>query len=95
MSWVLFLSLPVLSAAYTWSFEQPPQQCGNVSIAVTGGGTPPYRVLIIPYGPTPLDNGIEVRRILDIPFPSGQTKVNFKLNWPAHSQLVAVVRCSV
>ena len=55
------------------------------------GGVPPYRLLVLPNGPTPLSSGVEVRRILDVPFPEGSRTVSFKLKYPAFSQLVAVV----
>lgn len=77
--------------AYTWTFKSPPQQCGNLTINVSGGGVPPYRVLIIPFGPTPLSNFVEARRILDIPFEGNSTELTFQLKYPQNSQLVAVV----
>jgi len=91
LSSVLF-SLPALSSAFTWSFNAPPQQCGNLSITISGSGQPPYRVLILPFGPSPLPNNTEVRKIIDQPFPSNTaTEVTWQLNYPANSQLVAVV----
>ena len=88
----LGLSLLPQANAYAWSFQQPPQQCTNLSIAVSGNdGQPPYRVLILPFGPSPLANNIEARKIMDVPFPSGQNRVQFQLNYPANSQFVAVV----
>jgi len=85
-------SLSTLSAAYTWSFNAPPQQCSNLTVSLTGsGGKPPYRILVLPSGPTPLKNNLEVRRILDVSFPSDSTAVTFQLKYPANSQLVAVV----
>ena len=85
-------SLSTLSTAYTWNFATPPQQCSNLTVSLVGsGGVPPYRLLVLPSGPTPLSSGVEVRRILDVPFPDGSTSVSFQLNYPANSQLVAVV----
>ena len=78
--------------AYTWSFQDTPTQCGNLTVAVSGSdGTPPYRILIIPFGPSPLANNIEARRIMDIPFSNSDTKVEFQLQYPGDSQFVAVV----
>ncbi|KAJ7512685.1 hypothetical protein B0H11DRAFT_2151564 [Mycena galericulata] len=84
------LSSPVLVSAYTWSFTSAPTQCGNVSISVSGG-TPPYQVLIIPYGISPLPNNIEARKIQDEPFPGLSSSISFKLNYPQFSQFVAVL----
>jgi hypothetical protein len=86
------LAFPTLSAAYSWKFEATPQQCSNLTISISGdGGKPPYRVLILPFGPTPLANNVEARKIADQPFMGNSTSVTFKLNYPANSQLVAVV----
>ncbi|KAF9467943.1 hypothetical protein BDZ94DRAFT_1210476 [Collybia nuda] len=85
------LALPTLSAAYTWNFKSLPQQCSNLTISISGsGGKPPYRVLVVPFGPTPLDK-VEARRIIDQPFPDNSNTVSFKLSYPADSQFVAVV----
>ena len=85
-------SLSTLSAAYTWNFATPPQQCSNLTVSLVGsGGVPPYRLLVLPSGPTPLSSGVEVRTILDVPFPDDSTTVSFQLKYPAFSQLVAVV----
>lgn len=46
---------------------------------------------MLPFGPTPLTNDVEVRRILDVPFPNDSATVSFQLKYPANSQLVAVV----
>ncbi|GLB42253.1 hypothetical protein LshimejAT787_1102680 [Lyophyllum shimeji] len=89
---VTLLALPSLTAAYTWKFESVPQQCSNLTISISGtDGKPPYRVLILPFGPTPLTNNIEARRIIDKQFPGDSTTLSFKLPYPANSQLVAVV----
>ncbi|KAJ7485360.1 hypothetical protein FB451DRAFT_1337599 [Mycena latifolia] len=87
---ILALALALLSSAYTWSFASQPTQCGNVSISVSGG-SPPYRVLVIPYGSSPLPNNIEARKIQDEPFPGTSSDLSFKLNYPADSQFVAVL----
>jgi hypothetical protein len=88
----LFLSFLPPSHAFSWSFVHAPQQCGNLSIVVNGtDGIPPYRVLIIPFGPTPLANAVEARRIMDVAFPGTANKVEFMLKYPENSQFVAVV----
>ncbi|TFK72491.1 hypothetical protein BDN72DRAFT_792505 [Pluteus cervinus] len=87
---LLAFSLPSASA-YSWKFQSPPKQCSNLTISIDGAGTPPYRVLILPFGPSPLPNNTEVRKIVDQTFPAGATSVSFQLKYPADSQLVAVV----
>jgi hypothetical protein len=77
--------------AYTWQFTSQPSQCQNVSIAVQGSGQPPYNLLLIPSGPTPLPNNIEVRTVQNISFTGTSTSLSFKLNYPENSSFVAVV----
>ncbi|KAF7318976.1 hypothetical protein HMN09_00233600 [Mycena chlorophos] len=77
------------AASYSWSFAKQPSQCGNVTINISGG-SPPYSVLIVPYGISPLPNNIEARKIQSIENQSSSS-ITFKLNFPANSQLVAVV----
>lgn len=77
--------------AYTWSFLDPPTQCGILSINISGSdGIPPFRVLIIPFGPSPLNN-VEVRNLIDMEFSANASQVQFQLPYPENSQLVAVV----
>jgi hypothetical protein len=84
---------PLLINAYTWQFTSQPRQCQNVSLAVQGsGGQPPYSLVIIPTGASPLPNNTEVRSILNIPFSGTSTTLSFNLNYPADSSFVAVVR---
>ncbi|KAG6856125.1 hypothetical protein H0H87_007280 [Tephrocybe sp. NHM501043] len=86
------LALPSFTTAYTWKFDSPPQQCSNLTVSVSGSdGKPPYRILILPSGPSPLKDNIEARTIVDQPFPEGASSVSFKLNYPANSQFVAIV----
>ena len=92
-SLTVILLFPLLINAYTWQFTSQPHQCQNVSLAIQGsGGQPPYSLLIIPTGPSPLPNNTEVRSVLNIPFPGTSTTLNFKLNYPGDSSFVAVVR---
>ncbi|KAI0792354.1 hypothetical protein C8Q75DRAFT_706106, partial [Abortiporus biennis] len=87
-----FLLLPSLSLAYSFEFTSIPRQCGNLSISLNGtGGVPPYRVLIIPVGPSPLPNNVEARRITQQNFTGSDTTVTFQLKFPTNSQFVAVV----
>ncbi|KAJ6470062.1 hypothetical protein C8R47DRAFT_1222691 [Mycena vitilis] len=85
---VLAAAPTLADAAYTWSFDSQPTQCGNVSITVSGG-SPPFSVLVVPFGSSPLPNNIEARKIQDETGTS--SKISFKLNYPANSQFVAVV----
>jgi hypothetical protein len=87
----LFL-FPLLANAYTWQFTSQPRQCQNLSLAVQGSGQPPYSLLIIPTGPTPIPNNTEVRLIQNIPFSGSSTTLSFKLDYPENSSFVAVVR---
>ncbi len=91
---LLLITLLLLRGAYayTWLFQDTPSQCGQLTVAVAGNdAAPPFRILIAPFGPSPLPNGVETRQILDIPFPGSQNEVQFQLTYPAGSQFVAVV----
>ena len=87
----LFFFFPSYTSAFTWQFTSEPRQCQNVSIAVQGSGQPPYSLLLIPNGPTPLPNNTEVRTIQNIPFSGSSTSLSFNLNYPENSSFVAVV----
>ncbi|KAH8987813.1 hypothetical protein EDB92DRAFT_1801048 [Lactarius akahatsu] len=86
-----FFFSPRYASAYTWQFTSQPSQCQNVSIAVQGSGQPPYNLLLVPSGPTPLPNNTEVRTIQNISFTGTSTSLSFKLNYPENSSFVAVV----
>ncbi|KAF8269218.1 hypothetical protein EI94DRAFT_1024014 [Lactarius quietus] len=77
--------------AYTWQFTSQPHQCQNVSISIQGSGNPPYSLLLIPSGPTPLPNNVEVRTIQNISFSGSSTSLSFNPNYPENSSFVAVV----
>ncbi|EKM58123.1 uncharacterized protein PHACADRAFT_139783 [Phanerochaete carnosa HHB-10118-sp] len=83
------LLLPTLSSAYSFNFGSTPEECEGLTISLTGSGNPPYSVLIIPFGPSPLPNNTEVRTIFQQSF-SG-TSTSFQLKYPQNSQFVAVV----
>ncbi|KAK2459885.1 hypothetical protein APHAL10511_008085 [Amanita phalloides] len=51
---------------------------------------PPYNVLVIPYGPSPLSSNVEVRSIIDVSF-KGNSTFEFPINYPANSKFVVVV----
>jgi hypothetical protein len=88
---IIVLLFPLLAHAYTWQFTSSPSQCKDVSIAVEGSGHPPYTLLLIPYGPSPLSNNVEVRTIRNIPFSGDGNTLSFQLNYPENSSFVAVV----
>ncbi|KIJ58893.1 hypothetical protein HYDPIDRAFT_33732 [Hydnomerulius pinastri MD-312] len=88
----LYLALSShLVSGFSFTFTSQPQQCSNLSLDITGSGKPPYSVLIIPYGPTPLPNNIEARTIVYQQFSGDSSSVSFQLKYPANSQFVAVV----
>jgi hypothetical protein len=74
------------AAAYSWDFDTLPAQCGTVTLTVSGGGTPPFRALVNPYGH--LDT---YRPTLDLPFNTS-TSLSFQLALPASSQFIVTVR---
>lgn len=83
--------LASLVSAFSFDFTSEPQQCANLSLTISGSGEPPYSVLIIPYGPSPLSSGVEVRTIISQQFPNDASSLSFQLKYPQNSQFVAVV----
>ncbi|KXN83142.1 hypothetical protein AN958_01813 [Leucoagaricus sp. SymC.cos] len=81
------------ASAYSWNFRSNPQQCQNATVELTGnGGQSPYRMLIIPFGASPLPNNVEARRISEQTFATGNERSgSVQINYPANSQFVAVV----
>lgn len=89
---VLYLALPAtVVSGFSFTFTSEPQQCSNLSLSISGSGTPPYSVLIIPVGPTPLQNNIEARTVVYQQFPGNSASISFQLKYPTNSQFVAVV----
>ncbi|KAI0090344.1 hypothetical protein BDY19DRAFT_887690 [Irpex rosettiformis] len=78
--------LPSLAAAYSFNIDNTPRQCQNLTISITGSGQPPYNLLVIPFGPTPLSTSKEVRRIIQRNFT--ENSVTFPLNYPVSSQFI-------
>ena len=87
----LFFSFFHHASAYTWDFTSQPIQCQSVSITIQGSGQPPYSLLLVPSGSSPLPNNIEVRNVQNISFTGTSTTVSFILNYPENSSFVAVV----
>lgn len=78
--------------AYDWKFNNAPSQCGSLSVSVSGtDGQPPYSLLLIPYGATPLAGNIEVRAVETYQFNGTTENLEFQMRYPANSQYVAVV----
>ncbi|KAI1788637.1 hypothetical protein LXA43DRAFT_629738 [Ganoderma leucocontextum] len=88
---VIAAELASFAAAYSFNIVSTPRQCENLTVQITGeGGQAPYSLLIIPFGPSPLPNAVEARRITNVPFNTS-TSVDFQLRFPENSQFVAVV----
>ncbi|TFK46843.1 hypothetical protein OE88DRAFT_1648334 [Heliocybe sulcata] len=86
---VLAALCPSLAAAYSFDITTTPRQCQTLDVSVTGSGSPPYSLLIIPFGPSPLQNNIEARTIVQQNFSGSST--SFQLKYPTNSQFVAVM----
>lgn len=76
-----------LSQAFSFSFSQKPTQCSTNDVTVDGG-TPPYRLVLVPTGP--LSDGPEIRTIVDEEF-SSSTFTLPPLNFPGRSNFTAVM----
>ncbi|OBZ67574.1 hypothetical protein A0H81_12403 [Grifola frondosa] len=88
----LLAFLPSLALGYSFNIASTPRQCQNLTIDITGtGGQPPYSALIIPFGPSPLANAIEARRITTVSFNgTNATSATFELKYPENSQFVVI-----
>jgi len=80
---------------FSFAFSNDPAQCQNLTVGIIGQGVPPYSILILPFGPTPLPGNIEARTIESHAFPGYSPSLSFKLAYPANSQFVAVVCPSI
>lgn len=87
LSLLLLLLSPLLATSYTFSMDDP-TSCGDLNFSVDGG-KPPYRALIVPAGPNPIN--VEVRYIIDHEFDGSSSSVQLK--YPAQSQFFVTVRC--
>ncbi|KAJ1311691.1 hypothetical protein OPQ81_010164 [Rhizoctonia solani] len=72
--------------AFNFTFLTIPAQCEELSIAISGG-TPPYRLLIVPIGQ--VLSGPEIRTIIDRNITG--TTDSFIFNYPAASRFVAMM----
>ena len=87
--YLLLLGLPSLAAAYSFNIDNTPRQCEDLTVSITGSGQPPYTLLVIPFGPTPLNTSKEVRRIIQKNFTDNS--ITFPLNYPVSSQFIVQV----
>ncbi|KZT23656.1 hypothetical protein NEOLEDRAFT_1069029 [Neolentinus lepideus HHB14362 ss-1] len=86
---VLVALYPSLAAAYSFDITSTPRQCQTFGVSISGSGSPPYSLLVIPYGASPLPNNIEARRIVQQNFTGSST--SFQLKYPTNSHFVAVM----
>ncbi|KAI0029127.1 hypothetical protein K488DRAFT_14057, partial [Vararia minispora EC-137] len=77
------------SSAFTWQFNNQPHQCQNLQLSASGG-SPPYSLLLVPFGPTVLPNNIEARSLQQIQF-NDSSSLEFQLRYPANETFIAVV----
>jgi hypothetical protein len=73
--------------AFSFSFSTKPTQCGSTTVIVDGG-TPPYRLVMVPSGP--LVNRPEIRTIVDQQFSSTSFTLP-PLAFPGGSNFTAVM----
>ena len=86
------LSQFTFSAAYSWKLDAAPTQCTDLSISITGtDGLPPYNVLVVPFGPTPFQDQIDVRGVIYKSFDGNSGSISLPINYPADTEFVAVV----
>ena len=82
---ILLLSLVALvtsADAFTFCFTSPPTQCNDTS-AIWEGGTPPYKLLLLPIGFLP--QGVERRVIFEKEVDQGN-EMTFKFPFPGDTR---------
>ncbi|GJJ15081.1 hypothetical protein Clacol_009356 [Clathrus columnatus] len=88
---LLLLSLiigPQLVAGYSFELTSSPTQCGQLHLNLTEGtGKPPYSVLVVPFGASPITP--EKRTVLSHSFNG--TSTSFQMAYPGNSDFVIVV----
>jgi hypothetical protein len=78
------------AAAYSFQITNSPTQCGELDLKITGSdGTPPYRALLLPTGPNPINR--EVRHVVAAPFNDTSSLKLPTLPYPEGAQFVVVV----
>ena len=83
---IIFSSAVV--SAFNFTFSSDPTQCSPLTVTVNGG-TPPYRLNLVPSGPMP-GGGDDIRKIVDEQF-SDKTFTLDALKFPASSEFFAMV----
>jgi SWI/SNF related-matrix-associated actin-dependent regulator of chromatin subfamily C len=92
---LLLAAFPLLTNAYSFELTSKPKQCQDLSLKITGtGGNPPYQLVLVPAGPSPLPGGVEPRIVTVKDFPNNNDTLTFKLAYPGNSKFVAVV-CTI
>jgi len=74
------------SFGFSFTINNTPQQCSNLSISIVGSGQPPYTAVLVPYGSIPPP---DFRNVIVVPF--SDTSTSFPLTYPGNSQFVVVV----
>ncbi|KEP54458.1 putative HlyIII domain protein [Rhizoctonia solani 123E] len=84
--WLLLAHLISTCSAFSFVFSSQPSQCQSLTIQWTGG-TGPYRLFLVPVGHvTP-----EIRSIVSMEIPAGQSSTNLTLRFPENSHFVAIM----
>ena len=77
---------------FNWSYPVAPRQCSTFTVNLTDIDNDvvfPLKVLIVPVGPSPLT--YEVRKVMEVAFPSNKTIVSFQLPYPTGSKFIGMV----
>ncbi|KAL5635398.1 hypothetical protein ACGC1H_004252 [Rhizoctonia solani] len=86
MFWLLLAHLISTCSAFSFVLSSQPSQCQSLAIQWTEG-TGPYKLFLVPVGHiTP-----EVRSIVSMEIPAGQSSTNLTLRFPENSHFVAVM----
>ena len=79
---------------FTWNYPVAARQCSTFSVVVNGTDVVfPLRVLLVPVGPSPLP--FEVRKVMEVIFPTSSLNVSFTLPYPTNSKFVGLVSAIV
>ena len=73
------------AAGYSFNFTSSAQQCRDFSVVITGQGSPPYTLLLLPVGPSTKTH------LPTLATFNTTTSISITLKYPGLTQLVAVV----